>query len=132
MHDGYNFGKVSLYAPFGSIHIPVSAHLADKEALGSKREREQEQLVARLMRLYVDFRARKIPGSDWMSRTEEVIDQMTALDRSDPIAQLYRIQLLLTQKKSDEAVYRLARLNEQYRAGSEEPQEDPFPLTQYA
>ncbi|MBQ9644064.1 MAG: hypothetical protein IJV26_08505 [Lachnospiraceae bacterium] len=131
LHAGYNFGRVSLYAPFGTIHIPVSVHLSDPEALGSKREREREQLVARLMRLYVDFRGRKISGGEWMSRTEEVIDQMMALDRSDPIAQLYRIQLLLTQKKSDEAVYRLARLNEQYRAGGEEHQEDPFPLTQY-
>ena len=114
LHRGWNLGEITLSAPFEELTIPVSVRLASQDQLAGARRRQMNHSLLELTEAYIQRRSRKTDGQEWIRRTGEILDQMITLDRNDPVLQLYRIQLYLTEKKSEEARYQLTRLTERF------------------
>ncbi len=130
LHAGKNFGQIILQAPYATITIPVEVHFRDRPATMQMRRREEKEITLRLMQDYMAFRLRKLPGKEWLQTTHQYIARLSALDRSDPIPNLYAIHAYLTGGDLREAVLQLQKLNR--RLGEHDPRElGDISLTQF-
>ena len=103
LHEGRNFGSITVTYPRGSFDIGITArHRARIDAKRVAR-REKKNLTMRLMRLYIDFRMKKTNVGSWVRESMKVVERMNALDDKNPVSRMYQAQLLIVQRRENEA-----------------------------
>lgn len=103
MHEGRNYGNIIIRSKGQKLTISIVArHRARVNSLRIER-REKKNLTAKLMRSYIDFRMKKINVGSWVKDSMRIVERMNALDEKNPISRLYQSQLLLVQKRENEA-----------------------------
>ncbi len=114
--QGKNFGKIILYNAFVRLEVPVIVSLGD----GGERMRVvrfRKQMFMRMMQLYISFRLKKISVGNWIKETGKLLERLSAMDESDIAVQLFRMHLLITDERYNEAewlVKHVEELLEQY------------------
>lgn len=110
LHDGNNFGAVIFRTPYTEVKIPVTV----KVNLGiehlSTIEKEKKKLTVELVKLYEDFRAKKIGSRDWIAETGRLVNKMNATDAKDPAFRLYTAQYLITANRVSEGKWILEQM----------------------
>ncbi len=103
LHEGRNFGNITISSANGDINIAIIArHRARVNAKRVER-REKKNLTLRLMRQYVDFRMKKTNVGNWVRESMKIVERMNALDDKNPVSRLYQAQLLVVQRRENEA-----------------------------
>ncbi len=109
---GKNFGKITLRYGHRSLQVTV---LVRTKSAGEKIavEHEKKQDMLRLMKLYCDFRCKKLSTSMWLRETEQLIEKRVAIQPDDMTARLFQAQLLITKERYGEANWVLDHVLEQ-------------------
>ncbi|MCL2253087.1 MAG: DUF5717 family protein [Lachnospiraceae bacterium] len=104
LHYGNNFGRIQLYNADTNINIPITVTRADLSQKRNKRNyNDYKKNIHALMNHYIAFRTKQINQSVWRKETAEVIDRMITADDKDLLPKLFRIQLLITENRLNEA-----------------------------
>lgn len=103
LHEGRNFGTITITSAHQELDITIIArHRARVNAKRIER-REKRNLMARLMRRYIDFRMKKTNVNSWVRESMKIVERLNALDEKNPISRLFQVQLLTVQKRENEA-----------------------------
>lgn len=62
-----------------------------------------DRLQARITKLYIDMRLKRISKLNWMIETEETIEALRQLEHTDMVPELFYVQLLITREAYDAA-----------------------------
>ncbi|MCL2051650.1 MAG: DUF5717 family protein [Lachnospiraceae bacterium] len=110
LHSGNNFGRIRLYNANTEIIIPVTAVKNDTSVTHDglvrkevSRANEHKSNIYKLVNAYVAFRTKKTSQSVWRKETEYLIDKMITAADKDLLPKLFRIQLLITENRLNEA-----------------------------
>lgn len=110
LHEGNNFGLITFRTPYMEVKIPVTA----KVNLGlehlSSIQMEKKKLIVELVKLYEDFRFKKIGSRDWLSESGKLVNRMNAVDAKDPAFRLYTAQYLITASRVSEGKWILDQM----------------------
>lgn len=103
LHSGCNYGCILLIQEHQTIKVPVRVvvHAAGRKALGIRREKER--LTVEIMEYYQAFRLKKISTKTWMAETNKLLNRLMELDDREIVYKLFRVQLLLTEERYNEA-----------------------------
>lgn len=114
MHGGNNLGEVVLRWHRGSLKIPVIAvKRGASDTASGRRRRELQGCQYRMVKLYQDFRMKKLEAGEWRDQAYACVRRMIELSPEKSIApRLFYAQLLLTEDKAEEASWVLRRLQD--------------------
>lgn len=101
MHAGKNVGRITFRAGKFIMHYQVTAYKGKKE----KHIRKDKRLIFELIQYYMDFRMKIINSSTWILKSTEAITQSNIRWKKDIGIMLYQVQLLLAEKRVEEAVF---------------------------
>ena len=121
MHQGMNYGKVTIKTQQQVIEIPV---IAENRVVTTDNNEEYEwlKLTSAITREYIDFRLGKKDTKEWIEKTMPLVDKMSGTDEKKIIASLYQAQLLLAQERDSDADYLLERVEEWMSQGKQLPE----------
>lgn len=106
LHAGKNFGRILFEVPGKELAFSVCAVREEKKEEGGICERRQrKEGRTRLMKLYMDYRLKKIVTGAWANQTVEILDHLMALDPKEPMYGLMKAQALLINKQRQEAAW---------------------------
>ncbi len=122
LHAGRNYGAIHIFNSCVSLTIPVLAvrNMEHKRALGIRREKRN--LLLKLMKYYDSFRMKKMNARTWMAETEKLVERLAVLDEKDIQIRLFRVQILITQERFNEAQWQLERIQSEIRENSCPPE----------
>lgn len=103
MHEGKNFGRIYIDSAHSSIEVSIVASQRFRQNAKRVERREKRNLMANLVRQYVDFRMKKTNVSYWVRESMKIVERMNALDDKNPVSRLYQVQLLTVQHRENEA-----------------------------
>ncbi|MDR2888920.1 MAG: DUF5717 family protein, partial [Lachnospiraceae bacterium] len=103
LHAGHNWGKIVLYNADSAHTISVRVDHKSVPVKGKKRRLLGNRGLYELMECYVAFRAKGISASVWRKETMVLVERMIVANAEDWAAQLFRVQLLLTAERYNEA-----------------------------
>ena len=111
MHQGINYGKVTVTTPQQVIEINI---IAENHPVSVEENAEYEwlKLTAEVTRAYIDFRLGKIEAKEWIAKTMPLVEKMSGSEDKKIIANLYKAQLLLAQDRPQDADYVLNGVEE--------------------
>ena len=67
------------------------------------RRQEMKRLTVELVRLYQDYKMKRMNAVLWRAQTAEVVERMKRLDDKNPAVRLYQAHLLITEESFDDA-----------------------------
>lgn len=104
LHGGKNFGKVIFRHGGGKLeaNLTVIKNREHRMGKGSRRH-EMKKMTVELVRLYQDYKMKKINAGMWRAQTTEVVERMRRLDDRAAAAKLFQAQLLMTGESYEEA-----------------------------
>ncbi len=103
LHEGKNFATITVKSANSELNINIVArHRANINARRATR-REKKNLTMRLMRQYISFRMKKSNVGNWVRESMKIVERMNALDEKNPTSRLYQAQLLVVQRRENEA-----------------------------
>lgn len=104
LHAGKNFGKLIFEMPGSEFSFEVCAsRTVRREGLVRSEHREICEGKARLMKLYMDYRLKKIVTGAWANQSIEILDHMMAIEPDREIYPLMKAQALIVNKQRQEA-----------------------------
>ncbi len=108
LHFGRNCGGIRICGAWCDIVVPieVSQRSSSMEPDYLNR-RELEQIRARIVSYYLDFRTKKLRGREWLPQTEFLVDRMQRLSPDDPMAALLKVHCQISGGKQREAAWGL-------------------------
>ena len=117
LHEGRNFGNIIIKSAHSELKIQIIArHRARVNARRVER-REKRNLTMRLMRQYIDFRMKKTNVGSWVRESMKIVERMNALDDKNPVSRLYQAQLLVVQRRENEAKWVLEHVENEMNIG---------------
>lgn len=102
LRPGMNFGKVVFFNSYVNIEVEVRVKLGVGHDLNRVYLGRKKAMVS-LMMQYEGFRTKKIGLVPWLKETGTLVENLIALDETDPAARLFKAQLLITQDRINEA-----------------------------
>ncbi|HAG68931.1 MAG TPA: hypothetical protein DCL38_03045 [Lachnospiraceae bacterium] len=116
LHEGRNYGRISLSAEGEDrLVLTVTARRRTGRDLSKAKNRELKILTAKLMKQYIAFRMKQINKAVWIKESLSIVERMNALDDRSPVSRLYQAQLLLMDKRGNEARWILEHVEREMR-----------------
>ncbi len=113
LHEGRNFGTITVASANSEFEILIVArHRANVSAKRAMR-REKKNLTTRLMRQYTEFRMKKTNVGNWVRESMKIVERMNSLDDKNPVSRLYQAQLLIVQRRENEAQWVLEHVEKE-------------------
>ena len=113
LHEGNNFGQIILKSAYNECRIPVTVRVNLGLDHLSTDERDKKKLIVSLVKLYEDFRSKKIGSRAWLTESGKLVNEMNALAPKDPAFRLYTAQYLITASRESEGKWILDSLGPQ-------------------
>lgn len=111
LHFGINYGKIHIYNEYTSLTIPVCVRR--QGSMSGKYRKNRKEKTYRFYRAYLQYAAGKLSKQLWLKQAEELIDDMEAAGRANPVKELFRAHLLLTRECMQEAGWLLEKAGTQ-------------------
>lgn len=111
LHDGVNSGAVIFSDACNEYTIPFDI-LIEEEPERRTDNRKQRQALCNLVNGYVDMRLNRLTMAQWISRFEKELKVFLELDEDSILFNLYRVQLLITKERFNEAKWYLDMLEQ--------------------
>lgn len=106
LHGGKNTGKIIFSTPFEQKELVIRVDNSSGEDGRLSCLMQKKSLVS-LMRTYIDFRLHRINTAGWISGSKNVAAGLLESDEDNPVCCLLMSQILITEKKMNEAKYYL-------------------------
>lgn len=105
LHEGYNYGSVTIKSLRSEIKIPVRVYKkhADGSRIRGSSYISLKKHFVELYQCYLDFRMKYITMESWAELSLGVIGEMRKLSEEDMFLQLVQAQIMIAQKKDVEA-----------------------------
>ena len=110
LHEGKNFGAIHLAMDHKTQTIPVVVDVQRQRKHLKYISLEKQKLTKELMEYYKSFKIKKISKKIWMTETERIVNRMISTDEFDLSARLYKVQILVTQERLNEARWELDQM----------------------
>ena len=107
LHAGKNYGKIRFTNAYTSLEVTVMACKQRIDRRLNEANRQKKHATVELMQYYEAFRTKQISASSWMNETSLIMDRLQELDEQNPAYMLMRVQLLITQERTNEAEWLL-------------------------
>lgn len=120
LHAGKNYGKIRFTNAYTSQEVTVMAYNQCVSRKLTEVNRKKKHAIVELMQYYEAFRTKKISASSWMNETSLIMDRLQELDDQNPAYMLMRVQLLITQERTNEAEWLLGQADD-LLAGNYDP-----------
>ncbi|MGN0348310.1 MAG: DUF5717 family protein [Roseburia sp.] len=116
MHGGKNYGRLLLSFAGGTLCVEVCAVALKERTPEEKKERFdlKESRIA-LMKLYIDYRLKKIVTGVWASKSIEILDGWMQKESSLSLSSLMKAQALIINKQRQEATWILEDFKREYQ-----------------
>ncbi len=111
LHDGVNSGSVVFSDACNEYTIPFDI-LIEEEPEKRTDNRKQRQALCNLANGYVDMRLNRLTMTQWISKFEKELKVFLELDEDSILFNLYRVQLLITKERFNEAKWYLDMLEQ--------------------
>ena len=112
LHAGRNYGKIRFTNAYTSSEVTVMAYKQRIDRKFNEAIRQKKHAIVELMQYYEAFRTKQISASSWMNETSLIMDRLQGLDEQNPAYMLMRVQLLITQERTNEARWLLEQADE--------------------
>ena len=109
LHNGNNYGKIIFSNSFTSFEVKICVKQKWAMTKSIRERRERQRLVVSLMDYYQAFRTKQISSATWLRETSRIVDRMLLNDETDTAARLFQAQILITEKRVNEAKWVLDR-----------------------
>ncbi|MDE6056127.1 MAG: hypothetical protein K2G55_20760, partial [Lachnospiraceae bacterium] len=106
LHDGVNSGAVVFSDACNEYTIPFDI-LIEEEPEKRTDNKKQRQALCNLANGYVDMRLNRLTMTQWISKFEKELKVFLELDEDSILFNLYRVQLLITKERFNEAKWYL-------------------------
>lgn len=104
LHAGKNFGRLIFEMPGNELSFQVCVScVAKREHPVRSEHREISEGRVRLMKLYMDYRLKKIVTGAWANQSIEILDHMMAIEPERELYALMKAQALIVNKQRQEA-----------------------------
>ncbi len=113
LHEGNNYGQIILKSAYNTVNIPVTVRVNLGLEHLSSLEMDKKKLIVNLVKLYEDFRSKKIGSRAWLTESGKLVNKMNALDPQDRAFRLYTAQYLITASRESEGKWILDSLGPQ-------------------
>ena len=123
LHDGNNYGKIVFSNSFTKFEVQICVKQKWGTPKRVRERRERQRLVVSLMEFYQAFRTKQINATTWLKETTRVVDKMLLNDETDTAARLFQAQLLITEKRVNEAKWVLDRAEQLFIKNEESDRE---------
>lgn len=110
LHDGNNYGSVTFRSAYNEVVIPVTVRMNLGVGHLTSVDMEKKKLVVSLVKLYEDFRSKKIGSREWLSESGKLVNKMNAVDPKDQAFRLYTAQYLITASRVSEGKWILDQM----------------------
>ncbi len=120
LHNGNNYGKIVFSNNFISFEVEVCVKQKWGTAKSVRERRERQRQVVSLMDYYQAFRTKQISSATWLKETSRIVDRMLLNDETDTTARLFQAQLLITEKRVNEAKWVLDRAEQLFVKNNED------------
>ncbi len=111
LHDGVNSGAVIFSDACNEYTVPFDI-LIEEEPERRTDNRKQRQALCNLVSGYVDMRLDRLTEAQWISRFEKELKVFLEIDEDSLLFNLYRVQLLITKERFNEAKWYLDMLEQ--------------------
>lgn len=106
LHAGKNFGRLQFEIPTGRLNFTVCVSGTEKRERDGKTElRDSKECQVRLMKLYLDYRLKRIVTGAWARESGEILDHLSLLLPEEPIYPLMKAQALIINRQKQEAAW---------------------------
>lgn len=102
LHGGKNTGRLIFSTTRQRIEVIVTAW---KKKEAEKEKDTQRQVMVSLAETYIAFRTRKMNSHSWVKTSLETINREQTQSKEQMFLELYKVQLLLAEKRMEEAWY---------------------------
>ena len=120
LHNGNNYGKIVFSNCFTSFEVKVCVKQKWGTPKRVRERRERQRLVVSLMEFYQAFRTKQISSAAWLKETTRIVDRMLLNDETDTAARLFQAQILITEKRVNEAKWVLDRAEQLFVKNDED------------
>lgn len=121
LHSGRNYGRIHIFNSYIDISILVTViKNTDRRMLGVGREKKRN--LVQIMEYYEAFRSKKISTRTWISETEKLVERLSSLDEKDLPTRLFKVQLLVTQERFNEAKWLLDHIKPEIKRAGIQPE----------
>ncbi len=104
LHAGKNFGRLTFEMPGNTFFFEVCASYAAKREHPIHTEhREISEGKAQLVKLYMDYRLKKIVTGAWANQSIVILDHLMAIEPKRELYPLMKAQALIVNKQRQEA-----------------------------
>ena len=110
LHEGRNYGYIFLKNAYNSIKISVCALVNPLNRKVLDISRSAKYSIIEIIKYYEAFRCRKISSTTWFEATQKIVDSLIEKFPDDKLYELYRVQLLITSERFNEARWILEQL----------------------
>ncbi|MDE7273886.1 MAG: hypothetical protein K2N95_12630 [Lachnospiraceae bacterium] len=111
LHNGVNSGAVIFSDACNDYTIPFDI-LIEEEPQRRTDNRKQKQAVCNMVSGYADMRLNRLTKNQWINRFERELGVLLELDEDSILFNLYRVQLLITKERFNEAKWYLDMLEQ--------------------
>lgn len=111
LHDGVNSGAVVFSDACNEYTIPFDI-LMEEEPEKRTDNRKQRQALCNLVNGYVDMRLNQLTMTQWIDRFEKELKVFLEYDEDSILFNLFRVQLLITKERFNEAKWYLDMLEQ--------------------
>lgn len=112
---GNNHGSVVIADTKERIQIHIVIQMNGEEMREAREQRSRRRALLRLVDSYVEMKMKKISTESWIELAKEQIELIMKLDEEDLMAQLFTVQVLLTQERFNEAKWYLDNIGNRLR-----------------
>lgn len=100
LHEGKNMGRLIFSTPRQRLEFTV---VVSKKGETAGKKNAEKYILAKLAESYIAFRTKKINSNTWVKTSMEIIGAEQANSEVKAFLELYKVQLLLAEKRTEEA-----------------------------
>lgn len=106
MHDGKNYGKITVSSVYESCEIEVMASTEEKHGLPTIEQTyrlNKKKALSRIVELYIQYRLSQIVTGIWVKETVEILDSLSVIEPNEMMYPLMKAQCLILNKQRQDA-----------------------------
>lgn len=115
MHEGKNFGRLTISSVYQTVDIDITASFHEKKEKEAHSVNNQvKECRAGIMELYQAYRLKRIVTGVWANETIEILNHLKVLVPDEPMYELMRAQVYIINRQRQEAEWILEEFKREW------------------